>query len=312
MEYCAYFIKDKAIFGKHPLQEQIEELEENGVRYFIDLTCKGEKKIKPYTTKYTYINYPITDHRAPNNWITFSKLILQIVKIINNLKEEEKVYINCKAGIGRSGMVAACVLCYIGNLNYEQAINITTKCHRERKSLKEHLKKMTSPQTMSQKNFVRKFFEPLYFYRGYKNGITFGFSNFSLHSVNVKDIGIFPTSEAAIQAHKNLKDLDYVDKQLKSKTPNISKKLGKFVFVSKYYENNKDTIIENIIRLKIEQNEDIKNNLLKTGLKYIVSSDINDDYLGIGIDKGGKNMLGKILMKIRDEMYEKYEEIDLS
>ncbi len=303
MEYCAYFIKDKALFGSHPSQDNVKKLENNGVRYFIDLTCEGEKKIKPYTTEYTYIHYPLMDHKAPNDWKSFSTLIIKLSRIIENLKDNEKIYINCKAGIGRSGLVAACILCYLENLNHEQAIQITTKCHRERLILKENLRKMLSPQTATQRNFVRKFFEPLHFYKAYKYGITKGFSNFSLHLVEMNGVGIFPTSEAAYQASKNLEDKEYVKKQLDAKTPTMSKRLGKYVDTSIDFENNKDNIMEYIIRLKIKQNEEIKENLLNTGLKLIVSSDTNDSYWGIGKDNEGKNMLGKILMKIRNEMY---------
>ena len=304
MEYCAYFIKDKAIFGKHPTQDQVKELENNGIRYFIDLTCIGEKKIKPYTTEYVYIHYPLVDHKAPENWISFSKLIIRIVNIIKYLKYDEKIYINCKAGIGRSGLVAACILCYMKNLNYNEAIEITTQCHRERKILKERLRNMTSPQTSTQKNFIKKFFEPLYFYKAYKYGSTSGFSNFSLNTVQIENIGIFPTSEAAFQAYKNIENKEYVNKQLESKTPTIAKKLGKFVNENNDFGNNKDHIMENIIRLKFNQNEYIRRNLLNTGLRTIINNDVNDFYWGVGKDGKGKNMLGKILMKIRDQMYE--------
>jgi ribA/ribD-fused uncharacterized protein len=303
MEYCAYFIKDKALFGSHPSQDSVKKLENNGVRYFVDLTCEGEKKIKPYTTEYTYIHYPLVDHKAPYDWKSFATLIIKLSKIIYNLKKDEKIYINCKAGIGRSGLVAACILCYLEKMTYEQAIEITTKCHRERLVLKDNLRKMLSPQTATQRNFVKKFFEPLYFYKAYKYGLTKGFSNFSLDNVEIEGIGKFPTSEAAYQAHKNLENKDYVIKQQESKTPTISKRLGKYVEISEEFENNKDEIMEKIIKLKFTQNSEIKESLLSTGLKIIISSDINDTYWGIGKDGQGKNMLGKILMKIRNEMY---------
>ena len=60
MNNCSFFIKDKALFGSSPSQESVEELEENGVKYFIDLTTPEEKeqnKVKLYVTKHNYINY---------------------------------------------------------------------------------------------------------------------------------------------------------------------------------------------------------------------------------------------------------------
>ena len=50
MNYCSYFIKDKCMFGSFPTQESVNELEHEGVRYFIDLTYneKENKKKFPY------------------------------------------------------------------------------------------------------------------------------------------------------------------------------------------------------------------------------------------------------------------------
>lgn len=303
MDYCSYFIKDKALFGSNPSQKSVKELEDMGVKYFIDLTCEGENKVKPYITQYTYIRYPLIDHKVPVDLKSFSKFILRLSSIIEGLDNGEKIYINCKAGIGRSGLVSACLLCYIKELSHIEAIEITTNCHRNRTNIKEKLKKLTSPQTISQKNFVKKFFENMYFYRAYKHINTVGFSNFSLHTVYIKDIGTFPTSESAIQAYKDINNKEYVKKQLASKTPTIAKKLGKSIN-SKFYEENKHLIMESILLLKFNQHPEIKENLLNTGLRIIISSDTNDSYWGIGKDLQGNNMLGKILMKLRKKFYE--------
>ena len=44
MDYCSYFIKDKAIFGSFPTQESVYELENEGVKYFVDLTDNDKEK----------------------------------------------------------------------------------------------------------------------------------------------------------------------------------------------------------------------------------------------------------------------------
>jgi len=43
MDYCSYFIKDKALFGSYPTLERAKELIDNGVSVFIDLTTESEK-----------------------------------------------------------------------------------------------------------------------------------------------------------------------------------------------------------------------------------------------------------------------------
>ena len=39
-EYCSYFIKDKCLFGSYPNAHRVNELENEGVKYFIDLTTE--------------------------------------------------------------------------------------------------------------------------------------------------------------------------------------------------------------------------------------------------------------------------------
>jgi hypothetical protein len=145
------------MFGSFPTQESVNELEHEGVRYFIDLTDnEKEKKITSYTTKYTYINYPIKDNYVPIDLATFTVFIIKIAKIIKNLTQE-KVYIHCKGGHGRSGVVVSCLLCYIFKLTPYESLEYTTKCHNNRHIMRDKWRKIGSPQTYLQ-NHPYKFF----------------------------------------------------------------------------------------------------------------------------------------------------------
>lgn len=53
---------------------------------------------------------------------------------------------------------------------------------------------------------------------------------------------------------------------------------------------------------KFSQHEDLKKILLGTGTSTIVESNPADAYWGSGLNGSGLNMLGKILMEIRDEL----------
>ena len=88
MDKASFFVKNKALFGSYPTQKDIEEYEENGVIYFINLTENGEKGIEPYKTKYTYIHYPIKDMRIPTDWNSFAEFI---IKVSNIIKMELKI-----------------------------------------------------------------------------------------------------------------------------------------------------------------------------------------------------------------------------
>lgn len=163
MERSSEFIEGKARFGSYPTQNDIEVLEEYGVRYFVNLTKQDEKKITPYTTKYTKISFPITDIGTPDHWVDFARFIARLCHIIRTLKKGEKVYIHCKGGHGRAGIVVACVLCYIYKLTPQEALRRTLHYHGQRKIMRDRWRTMGSPQTHSQKQFVHKFFRPVYF-----------------------------------------------------------------------------------------------------------------------------------------------------
>ena len=304
MDTSSFFIKDKAIFGCFPTQDSVIELEKQGVRYFIDLTDTHETKIVPYITNYTYINYPIKDMYIPTEWQSYAKFIINICKIIRHLHTEEKIYVHCKGGCGRSGVVVASILCHLFGLSPEESLKYTTLCHSNRKTLKDRWRKIGAPQTYTQKKFIYKFFFPLKFYKTYKYSNTFGFTNYSTHTVYIDSIGEFPTAEAAFQAHKCLTNSDYVKSQINAKTPLVSRYLGTKITDSTDWNNMKIEIMENIIQLKFEQHEDFRTNLLNTGLRPIVEHSKDDSFWGDGIDGKGQNIMGKILTNIRNRYYE--------
>jgi len=156
MDNCSYFLNNKAYFGSYPTQESVEILEEHGVRIFVDLTTLSESKIIPYKTKYMYISFPINDHHTPKSEKTFIDLIYRLVYIITNTPLSDKMYIHCKGGHGRSGVVVACIYCLMFNKTPMNAISYTTKCHNNRKNMRDKWRNIGSPQTETQKIFVCK------------------------------------------------------------------------------------------------------------------------------------------------------------
>lgn len=303
MERSSYFIKDRAMFGSFPTQEDVNELELEGVRYFVNLTHDDEKKISPYTTKHTQIAFPIVDRHVPKDWIAFALLIIRLSDIIKSLKPKEAIYLHCKGGHGRSGIVVASLFCYMFGMSPENALEQTTKSHSKRSVMREKWRKLGSPQTYYQKNFIHKFFEPLMFYRAYTSGISAGFSNFTYHPVIIEDFGSFYTSEAAIQAYKNPTDKEYVEKQENTINPIISKALGRKTELRKDWVDVCDKIAYKIIHAKFNQNPELKENLMRTGLRPIVQHTRTDHFWGDGGDGTGRNKLGKILTNLRESFY---------
>lgn len=63
----------------------------------------------------------------------------------------------------------------------------------------------------------------------------------------------------------------------------------------------KDEVMLKAIRAKVEQHSEVKEMLLSTENAILVEHTENDYYWCDGGDGSGKNRLGKILMKVRDE-----------
>jgi ribA/ribD-fused uncharacterized protein len=299
MDYCSYFIKDKALFGSYPTQEQVTRLESLGVRYFVNLTCNGERGIKPYLTKYTKYHYPIQDRKVPRDWYTFAKFILRIVRIIKNMEDREKIYINCRGGHGRAGLVVAIILKQIYNISPSSALMLTNKFHSERKVMREKWRRIGSPQTKYQKTFVHKFFDDLTFQKATYHT---GFSNSSKHHVNIEGMGTFLCSESAYQAHKDPENKDYVEQLLKCDSYILARKLGSTSNKPENWNDIKENVMYKVVKAKFTQNYLIRKNLLNTGLRNIVYFK-RDMFWGVGSNGKGENKLGKILTKIRSELY---------
>lgn len=162
MDNCSFFIDGVALFGSFPSQQDVFELENIGVRYFINLTYEGEKKIKPYITNYTYISFPLVDRNIPEDKFKYSVFITKIVNLILSVKNGDIIYIHCKGGHGRSGVVVSCILCLLYNWKAKYSIKYTNMKHNERLNMKSFWRRVGSPQTRQQKDFVLNFYKPLY------------------------------------------------------------------------------------------------------------------------------------------------------
>ena len=106
---------------------------------------------------------------------------------------------------------------------------------------------------------------------------------------------------------------EVAEKILASKGPAEAKALGREVknFEQQVWDENCDGVVERSNLLKFSQNQRLKEVLLGTGNREIVETSPNDRTWGIGfdtehaldnVDKWGENKLGKVLMKVRDQL----------
>lgn len=112
----------------------------------------------------------------------------------------------------------------------------------------------------------------------------------------------YKNNEAAFQAQKVL-SIDGKSAFTKL-SPADAKKKGRRVRLRPDWEQVKDGIMEEIVRAKFTQNPDLKQQLLLTGNAELIEGNTwNDCYWGVDARSGiGQNHLGKILMKVREEL----------
>lgn len=296
MNRCSYFVEKRALFGPYPSQDTVRRLQEEvAVDHFVDLTDSADSGVSSYVAK-NVIRYPIEDHGVPSDLKSFAVLILKLIRLIKH--SSGLIYVHCKGGHGRSGVVVACVLAQLHDINSSSALKLTGKFHNERVELSEKWRHLDTPLNHKQRVFVHNFFKPIYFYRPYSDGPTAGFSAFSIHSVNIPSVGFFQTAEGAYQAHKELTNEKYVKKQCTAFSPIYSKKIGHECVLRPDWMDVRVSIMSSILEHKFRQHTDIREALLNTGLKPIVEH-CPDAYWGDGIDGRGKNVMGKLLCSVR-------------
>jgi ribA/ribD-fused uncharacterized protein len=128
------------------------------------------------------------------------------------------------------------------------------------------------------------------------------FSNFAAYPFRLHG-DLWPTSEHYFQAQK-FEDLAHRRAIRIEKSPMIAARMGRDrkKKLRRDWESVKVSIMTDAVRAKFLAHEDIRAILLSTGNAKLVEHTTNDAYWGDGGDGSGKNMLGQILMRIREEL----------
>ena len=108
----------------------------------------------------------------------------------------------------------------------------------------------------------------------------------------------YPNAEAAFQAQKDVSRRE----EFIHLTGAKAKNLGRKVNLRPDWEKVKNTIMEEVVRAKFTQSEDLLARLIATKDRYLEEGNsCNDTYWGFCKGKG-QNHLGKILMKVREDL----------
>mgnify|MGYP003650437215 CR=1 len=131
------------------LREDIEYYAHTGIKHVVSLLepneiselglLREEDVCKEVGIFFT--SFAIPDRHIPEN----DKFDTLVAKIAKNLNEGISVAIHCRAGIGRSGLLACCILKFIG-LDSEKAISLVSEARG-----------LVIPDTRVQVDFIHSF-----------------------------------------------------------------------------------------------------------------------------------------------------------
>ena len=127
-------------------------------------------------------------------------------------------------------------------------------------------------------------------------------SSFSRHGFEL-DGKYWPTVEHYVQAQK-FTDTEFVETIRLCGEARTARKLGGSRKHPRRadWDSVRDDVMRMAVRQKFRTHPDLSELLLATGDEELVESSPRDYYWGCGAKRTGKNMLGKILMELRQEL----------
>ena len=128
------------------------------------------------------------------------------------------------------------------------------------------------------------------------------FSNFSRHPFTL-DGKRWPTSEHYFQA-QNFVGTEHVAEIRAARSPMDAARMGRDRSrpLRRDWNKAKDDVMRRAVRAKFEAHPELRELLLSTGDAELVEAAPNDFYWGAGADGSGRNMLGRILMEVREAL----------
>jgi ribA/ribD-fused uncharacterized protein len=128
------------------------------------------------------------------------------------------------------------------------------------------------------------------------------FSNFAPFPITVHGKR-WPTSEHFFQAQK-FEDPKVREGVRKAKSPSEAARMGRdrTLRLRRDWDSARVGVMREALLAKFTQHADLRELLLSTGDATLIEHTERDDFWGDGGDGSGANMLGRLLMDLRDEL----------
>lgn len=127
-------------------------------------------------------------------------------------------------------------------------------------------------------------------------------SNFQKCNVEFEG-DVYPTVEHAFQAAKTF-DMEERKRILSFASPVIAKRIGRKAGLRADWEDVKCDIMKELLKKKFE-NPELAEKLLATGDSELIEGNNHGDRFWGMVNGVGKNMLGRLLMEVRDDLRNK-------
>ena len=152
-----WVIPGRLLAGEYPIgadysdaRARLAPFRESGINHFIDLTEKGElpayRHLLPVYTRYQ--SSPIPDTCLP---ASVSQVLSLLSDIGAALEAKRCIYVHCRAGIGRTGLVVGCYLASAGG-DGRAALKKLNQLWQQSERAKSW---PTIPQTGDQADYIR-------------------------------------------------------------------------------------------------------------------------------------------------------------
>ena len=115
----------------------------------------------------------------------------------------------------------------------------------------------------------------------------------------------YQSNEAAFQAQKCADKKDR--EQFAHLSPGDAKRMGRRVSLRPDWEDVKVNVMRDIVTAKFEQNPDLREQLMRLKEIYLEEGNTWGDRVWGTVDGKGANLLGQILMDVRDDFIRKAE-----
>ena len=142
-------VNDQIYFGKYPDDDVLKSLKDLNIKLIVDLTHFTDR-LSNYSSieGIKRLEFPIVDMGIQEDELT-----LQYVLFIKSLflNGDNPVYIHCRGGHGRSGVITCLLYGLLYDKTAEESLECIKEAHDSRKQMSRRMRIIGSPQTIEQK-----------------------------------------------------------------------------------------------------------------------------------------------------------------